>query len=280
MDKRTSNKVKITSHLPSEPVIVNLVASLFEWVAENLCKNAVDAMSGHGSIDIYFEESGNGQNIYYLSNNGTTKNYLKVIMSGTYYNFGVSTSVAPDTKWIYQTTDTYSALTFDMSGVPYTFGSYSNKYEFRPTNLNQHPDNFLMDFITKDGEGTKSFAPLLNSYIKCDASGESAPTYSGFSWNLFESVYSKFSANDKTAFKDATANKGGTAIQQFVARYDYIVGKYGYSDFINRNPAPILGANIYSDINSSKNGTIVIVVIAAISALAFTTLLVIKKKRK
>ncbi len=59
MDKRTSNKVKITSHLPSEPVIVNLVASLFEWVAENLCKNAVDAMSGHGSIDIYFEETDN-----------------------------------------------------------------------------------------------------------------------------------------------------------------------------------------------------------------------------
>ena len=57
MDKRTSNKVKITSHLPSEPVIVNLVASLFEWVAENLCKNAVDAMSGNGSIDIYFEET-------------------------------------------------------------------------------------------------------------------------------------------------------------------------------------------------------------------------------
>lgn len=52
MNRRTSNKVKITVHLPSEPVIVNLVASLFEWVAENLCKNAVDAMSGSGAIDI------------------------------------------------------------------------------------------------------------------------------------------------------------------------------------------------------------------------------------
>ena len=59
MDKRTSNKVHITSHLPSDPVIVNLVASLFEWVAENLCKNAVDAMSGSGSIDIYMEETDN-----------------------------------------------------------------------------------------------------------------------------------------------------------------------------------------------------------------------------
>ena len=56
MDKRTSNKVVITTHFPSEPVIANLVASLFEWVAENLCKNAVDAMGGTGKIDISVDE--------------------------------------------------------------------------------------------------------------------------------------------------------------------------------------------------------------------------------
>lgn len=52
MQRRTSNKVKITCTLPKEPVIVNLVASLFEWVLENVCKNAVDAMAGSGSIHI------------------------------------------------------------------------------------------------------------------------------------------------------------------------------------------------------------------------------------
>lgn len=52
MRKRTSNKVTITTHFPDDPVIVSLIASLFEWVAENLCKNAVDAMDGAGTIDI------------------------------------------------------------------------------------------------------------------------------------------------------------------------------------------------------------------------------------
>ena len=56
MDKRTSSKVIIRKHFPSEPVIVTLVSSLFEWVAENLCKNAVDAMGGSGSIDLYVDE--------------------------------------------------------------------------------------------------------------------------------------------------------------------------------------------------------------------------------
>lgn len=56
MRKRTSNKVTITTHYPNEPVIVSLIASLFEWVAENLCKNAVDAMDGAGLIDITVDE--------------------------------------------------------------------------------------------------------------------------------------------------------------------------------------------------------------------------------
>lgn len=59
MDHRTSNKVSITADIPSEPVIVNLVSSLFEWVVENLIKNAVDAMDGAGSINVSLEINGN-----------------------------------------------------------------------------------------------------------------------------------------------------------------------------------------------------------------------------
>ena len=50
--RRTSNRVKITTNLPSQPLIVQLSAPLFEWVVENLCKNGVDAMNGQGSITI------------------------------------------------------------------------------------------------------------------------------------------------------------------------------------------------------------------------------------
>ncbi len=52
MSRRISNKVKMECHMPESPVMVNLNASLFEWVIENLCKNAVDAMEGSGRIDI------------------------------------------------------------------------------------------------------------------------------------------------------------------------------------------------------------------------------------
>jgi signal transduction histidine kinase len=38
--------------MPVEDVILQMNASLFEWVIENLCKNAVDAMEGEGTIAI------------------------------------------------------------------------------------------------------------------------------------------------------------------------------------------------------------------------------------
>ena len=50
MDRRTSKKVEIIKDLPEEEVVVKMNASLFEWVIENLCKNAVDAMEGRGRI--------------------------------------------------------------------------------------------------------------------------------------------------------------------------------------------------------------------------------------
>ena len=52
-DTRTSKKIKIIRNLPENDIIVNLNAALFEWVVENLCKNAVDAMGGEsGSITL------------------------------------------------------------------------------------------------------------------------------------------------------------------------------------------------------------------------------------
>ena len=58
MRRRTSNKVEMVCHVPEQDVIVKMNSSLFEWVVENLCKNAVDAMEGSGRIDLSLREEG------------------------------------------------------------------------------------------------------------------------------------------------------------------------------------------------------------------------------
>ena len=58
MDRRTSKKIEMRTELPADDIIINLNASLFEWVIENLCKNAVDAMGGKlGGITLRLEET-------------------------------------------------------------------------------------------------------------------------------------------------------------------------------------------------------------------------------
>lgn len=49
---RISTKVKIRLNSHAEDIYAMMNKSLFEWVIENLCKNAVDAMKGQGDINI------------------------------------------------------------------------------------------------------------------------------------------------------------------------------------------------------------------------------------
>lgn len=52
ISRRASNRVRLTCAVPQQPLIVPMCSSLFEWVVENLCKNAIDAMDGQGSITL------------------------------------------------------------------------------------------------------------------------------------------------------------------------------------------------------------------------------------
>ena len=52
MSTRISSRVKLNLHLPQDAEGAMLCRSLIEWVVENLCKNAVDAMGGEGEINV------------------------------------------------------------------------------------------------------------------------------------------------------------------------------------------------------------------------------------
>lgn len=54
---RISSKVEIKVDCMHKKVLCNINAPLFEWVIENVCKNAVDAMSGIGTITIKIQEA-------------------------------------------------------------------------------------------------------------------------------------------------------------------------------------------------------------------------------
>ena len=59
MSRRTSRKVTISYTIPDEDIIVKMNKALLEWVVENLCKNAVDAMEGAGQISLSLSDENN-----------------------------------------------------------------------------------------------------------------------------------------------------------------------------------------------------------------------------
>lgn len=87
METRISSKVKITVEAPEEPVMVLMNDSLFAWVVENLCKNAVDAMGGQGDIRFHIEEKAKK---VYIDVSDTGKGILKPKFK-TVFNPGYTT---------------------------------------------------------------------------------------------------------------------------------------------------------------------------------------------
>ena len=59
VEHRSPATVKFIRNFPNPPVNAKVNASLFGWVIENICKNAVDAMSGKGRLTIRLTEDKN-----------------------------------------------------------------------------------------------------------------------------------------------------------------------------------------------------------------------------
>jgi hypothetical protein len=86
LQKRISTKVSFSfvNQLPPNTML-KLNKYLFEWVVENICKNAVDAMEGVGALKVVMKETKNNQIAIDISDTGkgiAKKNMSKVFNPG------------------------------------------------------------------------------------------------------------------------------------------------------------------------------------------------------
>ena len=101
-------------------------------------------------------------------------------------------------------------------------------------------------------------------------------------WNNLQGndKYPSLPSAQKTILAEANRDEEGTVVEQAMARYDYLTGKYDLSNFINGR-TPIVPANrVMINMLSNNNFMIVIIFIATISALGLTMAFVFKKKKQ
>lgn len=149
--------------------------------------------------------------------------------------------------------------------------SYSSDASFTTAKVDWSSSNdqvgweyVYIEYASVEPSQAEDYAKMFLESMTCDGE-KGAITAEEGTWEVLSELYADLSDSDKGILKEANANKDSESlVEQAVARYDYIVGKYGveqYPDFMGRTPARIAEARSV-DVNDQTAAW----VIAGISA--------------
>ena len=227
-------------------------------------------------VDVFFEarSSGSGQNIYFM--NGTTKNYFSVVEStssgSTHYNFHFDSSV-PTNPWLYNG----SFVVYQVNSSYYTFGTKDSFTTF-DSFVSTLTSNYPVQFEASTAITATTFAEDFLANMTCDSTGASAPTFaSGYTWADFQVLYNQLDSTEKQTLHDAQANESGTTVEQAMARYDYVVAKYSYNNFINRTISN--SSNRMNGIIDNNRVVLITAVLGLLSTTAFAAFYMLRKRK-
>ena len=133
-----------------------------------------------------------------------------------------------------------------FSSVSYVSDSpfFTAKVDWSNNNNQVGWEYVYIEYASVEPSEAESYAEMFLESMTCD--GKGAITAVEGTWETLSGQYADLSDSDKGILKEATPNKDSkSAVERAVARYDYIVGKYGveqYPDFMGRTPARIAEA--------------------------------------
>ena len=253
----------LTSLDASENYIsVTISNDSIEWTAE-IAKSqfTIDAIA-----DGYSIKSASGYYVYQTSNaNGlkssTTTTGTNVISQG-------SDGISIVSGGAYLRFNDDPIKNSGMRFRYYKSGSYTNQepislYKLETAAVESQAESYAAEFLSK---------------MTCS---DNAVTAADGTWDDLATKYEDLAESDKEIFQNAKADANSdNVVEQAVARYDRIVGKYGvttYKDFMARTPANISGA---LTVNSSIDGSVYVVVGISIAAIGVAAAMFFLRKKK
>lgn len=172
------------------------------------------------------------------------------------------------------------------SGASYqlTFNTTSNRFRYYTSGTVQ-----LYKLVESDN--ADAFAQTFLGAFTCDATGNSEPTFTikegstYWTWALLATEYDTLTAVEKEQFRLGVASESGDNIAKALARYDYIVAKYGtskYSNFMSRTITPLSSSGIVLSNVIGNNGTTIslIIVVSLVGLTAIGGYFFIRKRKE
>lgn len=159
-----------------------------------------------------------------------------------------------------------AVATYDVSSLG-DFGFFSfaitgtvgtNYYSSIVVNLANEATGYAQNFLSSTGSECSSLS------------------VSSVTWSSLQSAFEALSSDAKTAFTGAAANASGTNIEKAVARYNFIVNKYGYSDFMGLG----IGGSANEKVLTTENSSSSIAAVAAILGLAICGVVLLRRKKQ
>jgi len=125
----------------------------------------------------------------------------------------------------------------------------------------------------------EEYASSFLSKITC--SGTGSTTFAKSVWATVKNEFNGLETTEQAKLINASANENGTTIEQCVARYDYLINKYGkntYEDFIGRHESLV---QKLSNLHELSNGKVPLIIVGTIIAvLSFTAIIIAIRRKK
>ncbi len=222
-----------------------------------------------------FDDESNHQASFTLTTTTTnvevkcTTNYNGTVPNDNWYGTLVS---GYNTEYI----DTNSGNIVLKKAATYEIYLKSNRQVWAQISSADEADHYAETFLSNITCTQNSVTSLLNAWNKV-----------GSETTSMEYKFEKLTTGAKNVLKGTTGNENGTNVQKCIARYDRILGKYGYGtasgqyhDFMGRTPASLSSAKLAFPINNdTSNLTGIIVIISLVSVSAVGGFFFIRKRK-
>jgi len=177
----------------------------------------------------------------------------------------VGTSVNPSSTIVTPVVNG-TVSTYDVSSLG-DYGYFS--FGLTGTSGTNYYDSIAINLYGDANTYAKGFLSSTDS--ECSALSVSTAT-----WSSLQSSFGSLSSDAKTAITGVTANSSGTNIQKAIARYNFVVQKYGYTDFMGLG----VGGSANEKVLTTENSSSAIAAIAAMLGLAVCGVVLLRRKKQ